>query len=84
MVFNNSTTLLLLALYNNMGHCCSHLSELDSAQKCHEYLQSMAGIAKRSLGGAGFLFTSEYELFENSNLFLNQGGRSSLHFAAAA
>jgi hypothetical protein len=30
------------------------------------------------------LFTSEYELFENSNLFLNQGGRSSLHFAAAA
>jgi hypothetical protein len=80
MKFNDATTLLLLALYNNMGHCCSHLSMPESAQKCHEHLQSIAGIAKRSQVG----FTSEYEIFENSNLvFLNQG-RSSLHFAAAA
>jgi hypothetical protein len=77
MDFNDSTTLLLLALYNNMGHCCSHLSEPESAQKCHDYIRSISGRAKRSQQG----FTSEYEIFDASNLFLNQDGR---RFAAAA
>lgn len=76
MDFNDSTTLLLLALYNNMGHCCSHLSEPESAQKCHDYIRSISGRAIRSQQG----FTSEYAIFDASNLFLNHGGR----FAAAA
>jgi hypothetical protein len=85
MDFNDSTTLLLLALYNNMGHCCSHLSEPESAQKCHEYIRSISVRAKRSQQQG---FRSEYEIFDTSNLFLNQTGggqcSSCLHFAAAA
>jgi hypothetical protein len=83
MDFNDSTTLLLLALYNNMGHCCSHLAEPESAQKCHQYIRSICGRAKRLRQG----FTSEYAIFDVNNLFLNnQGGRrcSCLHFAPAA
>lgn len=78
MDLTDDSTLLLLALYNNMGYCCSHLSEKESEQRCHEYIRSISCNAERSQA-----FRGEYVIFDTSNVFLDHG-RPTSNFASAA